>query len=113
MELRLNIYKKQNEVEKTYSANTYDLMFGTMEDFIEIIDLDKLSSNKNEDFVSAIARLVTEGMGQLKPLFLDVFEGLTEEELRRTKVNELVTIVFNIIKYSVAQINSTGARKNV
>ena len=112
MELKLNIYKKQNEIEKTYSANTYDLLFGTMEDFIQIIDLEKLSSSKNEDFVSAIARLVAEGMGQLKPLFMDIFEGLTEEELRRTKVNELVTIVFNVIKYSITQINTTGGRKN-
>ena len=33
MELKLNIYNKKN-IEKTYSTDTYDLMFGTVEDFI-------------------------------------------------------------------------------
>ena len=39
MELKLNIYNKK-EIVKTYTAETYDLMFGTVEDLIDLINLD-------------------------------------------------------------------------
>ena len=32
MDLKLNIYDKK-EITKTYTAETYDLMFGTVEDY--------------------------------------------------------------------------------
>ena len=111
MELKLNIYKGK-EVEKTYSADTYDLMFGTMEDFIEIIDLDKLASESREEFTIAGAKLITSGISQLKPLLMDVFEGLTEEELRRARVKDLTAVILEILKYSIMQIQGAGKGKN-
>ena len=111
MELKLNIYKGK-EVVKTYSADTYDLTFGTMEDFIEIIDLDKLTSGSQEEFTTAGAKLITGGIKQLKPLLLDVFPGLTEEELRDAKVKDLITIILEILKYSIMQIQGASKGKN-
>lgn len=112
MELKLNIYKGK-DVEKTYSAETYDLTFGTMEDFIEIIDLDKLTSGTQEEFATAGAKLITGGISQLKPLLLDVFPGLTEEELRRARVKDLIRIILEILKYSIMQIQGATKGKNV
>ena len=46
MELRLNIYKVENGVktiEKTYTANDYEIMFGTIEDIIDALELDKIN----------------------------------------------------------------------
>ena len=40
MDLKLNIYEKR-KIVKTYTAETYDLMFGTVEDLLNIIDIDK------------------------------------------------------------------------
>lgn len=111
MKLELNVYKNK-EIEKTYTAETYDLMFGTVEDFIEAIDLDRLSDGNDSELISAAGSLVTKGLGQIKPLLLDVFDGLTEEELKRTKVKDLIGIVIEIIKYSIAEINGVGTRKN-
>ena len=39
--MKLNIYKGR-EVVKTYTADTYDLMFGTVEDIAEAIKLDDM-----------------------------------------------------------------------
>lgn len=84
--MTLNIYSSEhkNQVEKTYTADTYDLMFGTVEDIINIIDVDKLDDNM------AIAGMVIKGWNQLKPFIKDVFEGVTDEELKRVKVKELI-----------------------
>lgn len=112
MQLLLNIYKNKNEIEKSYTAETYDLMFGTMEDILNIIDIEKFDSGKQEDFVAAASKLIAGGLGQLKPLLLDVFDGLTEDELRKTRVKDLTKIVIEIVKYSILQIKGASTGKN-
>lgn len=100
MELKLNVYKGR-QVEKTYTADSYDIMFGTIEDIIGVIDLDALTNQKNDaDFVRAVGGVIVKGFDQLKPLLMDIFPDLTEEELRRTRVKELVPLVMDVIKYS-------------
>lgn len=111
MELKLNIYKGK-EVEKTYTANTYDLMFGTMEDFIGIIEPDKLFGNDKADMGEAATKLISGGLNQLKPLYLDIFPGLTEDELRRTRVTDLVVVGKSVLKYSLDEIKKTATGKN-
>ena len=46
--IKLNIYKAdvKNEIEKTYEVEGYDLMFGTVEDFIGVIDLEKMNDEE-------------------------------------------------------------------
>ena len=36
--MKLNTYKNQNEVEKTFEIEAYDLMYGTVEDLLNILD---------------------------------------------------------------------------
>lgn len=91
MEIKLNIYKGK-KIEKTYTATSYDLMYGTVEDFINIIDIDKI----NDEI--AVAGMIVKGFGQVKPLLMDVFEGLTEEELKNAKIKELVTVIIELGK---------------
>jgi len=94
--IRLNVYGKENkkEVEKTYEVEGYDLLMGTVEDFIKYVDIDKL----NDDV--EIIKMVIGCLSQIKPLLLDVFEGITEDELKRTKVKEVIACVVAIIKAS-------------
>ena len=88
--LTLNIYGKENGklvIEKTYSANTYTLMFGTMEDVVRLIDVEKLQSGdvNSPDFIGAVAQILVGSMGVVKPILFEVFDGLTEEEIRIAK----------------------------
>ena len=39
--MKLNIYENK-KVIKTYEADTYDLMYGTVTDLVKALDLDKL-----------------------------------------------------------------------
>ena len=90
--ITLNIYKKDNkkEVEKTYTAESYDIMFGTVEEIMRVIDLDKIGDN------AEVAKMVVKGFSQIKPLLHDVFPEITDEELQRTKVSDLVNTILQI-----------------
>ena len=84
--IELNIYKKgsKKEIEKTHRVEGYELMLGTVDDFMNIIDLEKLA-DKGE-----AAKMLTKCYRQLMPLLKDIFPEVTDEELKRVKVNELV-----------------------
>lgn len=105
MELKLNVYKGR-EVEKTYTTDTYDLMYGIVEDILGVLDLEKMTDNLE------VAKMVIKMMPQIRPFLKDVFEGLTDEELRRTKVKELIAVFVNIVRYSINEIAETGNSGN-
>ena len=79
--------KDKGKIEKTYKADGYDLLMGTVEDFMDIIDVDKL------DDKAEVAKMVLKCMDQIKPLIKDVFPELTDEEFKRVKVNDLVNTI--------------------
>lgn len=93
-DIKLNIYKSdnKNEVEKTYTADTYDLMLGTVEDIMAVVDFDKLDNNME------VGKMVLKAYPQLKPFLKDIFEGLTDEELKHIKVKELIPLFVEVFK---------------
>ena len=101
--MKLNIYDHK-EVIKTYEANEYELMFGTVEDMIEAAKLDKIESGTDAEIVMAATSLVTTSMDTVKDLLKDVFDGLTDDEIRNTRVSEIVNVVVDILMYAVSQI---------
>lgn len=111
MELKLNIYNKKR-VEKTYTAETYDLMFGTVEDLVDIINLDKLQTGSDAEIIKLVGDVVVHGLDIIKPLLKDIFEGLTDDELKYTKVKEIATVLVNVVKFSVGEIGKGANEKN-
>lgn len=110
--LTLNIYGKvkgKRKVVKTYTADSLDISFGIVEDMMEV--LDKVQSNSDENMIlSAIMK----NLKNVKPLLLDVFDGLTEEELKKADTKEVVQVIVNIIVLAIREISRlTGsATKN-
>lgn len=111
MDLKLNIYEKK-KVVKTYTAETYDLMFGTVEDLVDLIDLDQLKNGTDAEIIKLVGKVIINGMGIIKPLLKDIFEGLTDEELKNTKVSEISTALVEIVKFSISQITKGTNGKN-
>lgn len=111
MELKLNVYDKK-EIIKTYTAETYDIMFGTVEDLVEIIDLDSVQSGNDGEIIKLALKLVINGMDILKPLLKDIFDGLTDEELKRTKVSEVANVLVEVVKFTISQIMKGQNSKN-
>ena len=103
MQLVLNIYDPQTKlIAKQYTAETVDIMFGTVEDIIDIIDIEKLDDNMEW------VKVIGVSMKKLKPLLKEVFVGVTDEELKNTKIKELIPLFVNIFKYMLSEIKGLG-----
>lgn len=102
MELRLNVYKNENgvqKVEKTYTANDYEIMFGTVEDIIEALELDKITGKlSNDELTNIVFKALGSGIPQISLFLQDIFHGLTKEELKRTKVKEIKDVILGVVK---------------
>lgn len=108
--ISLNIYKKDDKktIEKTYTVDGYELMLGTVEEFVNIIDVDKLNDN------TAVAGMVLKGYGKIKPLIKDIFPEITDEELNRVKVTELVQVIIDTgmsVAENFAYLNSGNFKR--
>ena len=100
--MKINIYKNQREVEKTYEIDHYDIMYGTIQDILEVLD------DVNLEDSEATLKLITANRQKLEDLLLDIFgsEGLTKEELRRTKLKELMPLFIELFRYVTASFKS-------
>ena len=100
--MKLNIYKNQREVEKTYEVDNYDIMYGTIQDILEILD------NVNLDDQDALLKMISANRKKLDDLLLDIFatEGLTKEELRKTKLKELMPLFTELFRYVTESFKS-------
>lgn len=103
--MKLNIYKNQNKIEKTYEVDHYDIMYGTIEDALAIFDeIDDLNDNMQ------IFNVIQKNRTKLNDLLKDIFPELTDEELRRVKVKELVDVFMGLFSY--VQASFGNAEKN-
>lgn len=112
MELNLNVYKNAQEIEKTYTTDTFKLFFGTIEDFAQLLELDNLKDGSNSEIIKAVAGTVVRSTETVRELLKDVFVGITDAELRRTDINEIATIIVEIVKYTIATIGKNIKTKN-
>lgn len=106
--IQLNIYDQHDKtkVKKTLEVEGYDLMLGTVEDFMDIIDLDKIN-DRNE-----VAKMAVKGYRQLKPLIMDIFPELTNEDYKLIKVNDLVRLIVQIGTSIIESLDLLKSSKN-
>lgn len=101
--LKLNIYKKNSkEVEKTYETEETYIMYGIVEDIASIVN-DNLGESEENSIIS-IGKIVIKAMPIIKALMLDIFEGLTQEELRRVRTDELIGLIVDISLYTAGEL---------
>lgn len=108
MAISLNIYDPHDKtkVVKTHTVEGYDLMLGTIEDFMDIFDMDKLDDDKE------VAKMIIKSYKQIKPLIMDIFPELTSEELKNIKVAELILVVPQIGAAIMESLNIVKNSKN-
>lgn len=107
MTLTLPIYKGR-KVVKTYKADSLCVSFGTVEDIIGALHLDSVRTEKEIGFA------VLGALGQLKPLLRDIFDGLTDAEIRCTHIDDLVRLFGDLYQYAVSSLGAVtdGSAKN-
>ena len=116
MELKLVTYKTENGkkiVDKTFCVSEYDLSFGTIENFIKVIDIETLTRcQTDDDLFKWGGKAVMQGFDQIVPLILDIFKGLTAEQLKTAKTKDVAKVLIDVMKYTFSEIMSLGKEKN-
>lgn len=110
MEIKLKIYKRENGkrvVDKEYVEDTLFIRFGIVEDILEKIDFGNNGNSTDQAILKA--------MPFIKPILKDIFDGLTDEELKRCNTVDLIGVAKNIITYCVQLLYgiSSDDEKNV
>lgn len=92
--MKINIWKNQREIEKTYEVDAYDIMYGTVEDILGILDgIDEKSNNME------LLNAVSQNREKLNELLLDVFPEMTPDELKRVKMKELIPLLLELFTF--------------
>lgn len=107
MELKLNVYEN-GKVVKTYTANDFTLQTGICEDILNAVDIDKLTAGNDQQLGLEIIKIVAKSFSKFKPFLQDVFDGLTEEEYRKTAIKEVAGVIIQIVKYTISELYSVG-----
>lgn len=109
--MKLNIYEKK-QIVKTYEVDSYDLMFGVLEDVADAIKLDELKNGTDVEILKMAGNLVLHSMDTVKDLFKDIFEGITDEELKKCKISEMAVVLVDVVKFTLTQLNKGFGSKN-
>jgi len=110
MELKLNIYNGK-EIEKTYVSQDFMLMMGTCEDILKLVDVDKLTGDLNDETaMMEVLKIVIKAFGEFKPMMMQIFDGLTEDEYRRTSVAEVAKVVISVVKYTFSELFNVASK---
>lgn len=108
MELKLNIYNG-NEVIKTYTAETIDFSFGVIEDILDALDLENMKKGDKTE----LAGIIIKCSKQLKPFLRDMFPGVTDDELRNTRIQNLIEVFRCLYQYATNELTkAAGSEKN-
>lgn len=106
--MRINIYD-HNEVVKTYETQEYRVKFGVLEDLAKAINLDDMEELTEGAILRMVAKLMIEVPDLVKNLLFDIFEELTEEELRNTGVEDIAKVFIDVIIYTITVIEKSFA----
>lgn len=112
MQLKLNIYDDDDNIIKTYERESFKLRFGVVEDLINALNLEGLETENDIEFIKVAFNTVTKSFDTIKPLLKRIFKGITDEELKCTDVSEIVSVLMNVVKFSMGQINQGSKGKN-
>ena len=108
MELTLKIYEGK-EVIKTYTAETLDFSFGVVEDILDALDFEHMNSGNNLELAAVIVKCSK----QLKPFLMDIFDGVTADEIRNTRMQNLIEIFRGLYQYVTKELGAAaGDAKN-
>ena len=108
MNLILNIYDGQNVI-KTYKAETLDFSFGVVEDVLDALDFENMKTGSKAELAGVIIKCSK----QLKPFLRDLFPGVTDEELRNTRIQNLIEVFRGLYTYATEELGkAAGSAKN-
>ena len=109
--MKINVYEKR-KIVKTYEVDAYDLPFGILEDVADTIDIDSLKTGSDVEIITLVGKMIIKNKNIIKELLKDIFDGITDEELRKTTVTEMARVIVDIVTYTIGQLSLGNNSKN-
>lgn len=105
MELKLPIYEGA-QIVKTYTTDTINFSFGVVEDVLNALNFDEMKTGDNKE----LAIMILKCSKQLKPFLMDLFEGVTADEVRKTKIQDLIIVFKGLYEYATGEIMNASSK---
>lgn len=105
MELKLHIYEGR-KITKTYTTESVDLSFGVIEDVLDALDFESMKTGDNKE----MAKMILKCKDQIKPFLMDIFDGLTADEVRYTRTQNLIDVFRGLYNYAVGELGAVGSK---
>lgn len=97
----LNVYdKKGKTVVKTCKASTCDIMFGTINKLMKLLQIDNLSNNVE------LIKIIYDAWEELQGILSEIFPNIVGDDWDGVKIKELLPIVISIAKFTIADLMS-------
>lgn len=109
--MRLPIYKKENgkrTIEKVYETDEAFIGFGVVDDILGKIDIENSGDMTDKELI----KLIISSKKDINKILKDIFEGLTDSEIKNTNIFDLVALIKDLIKYAVNLIYGLSDEKN-
>lgn len=106
----LNVYEKR-QIVRTYEADSYDLPFGVIEDVADVIKLDSIKTGSDVELIKVALDVVLRCTDSVKNLMKDIFDGITDEDLKKTKVTEMAQVLIEVVKYTGEELGKGIGKK--
>ncbi len=115
MELKLETYKTENGkdvIDKTFIRDDFKLKYGTVEDFVNIIDFEQIKTGSDAEITLLAMKAVANGADVINNLLKKVFIDITDEDLRNTNVETIVKVLVDLVKFTILEVMSGATGKN-
>lgn len=109
--MKLNIYNKK-EIVKTYEVETSDLLFSTVEDISQAFDIHPNMKITNKKLVELATEFIGTRTDEAKIMMRDIFDGLTEDELRHAKMTEFIIVITEVLAFALGALGKGNNEKN-
>lgn len=101
MNLKLNVYDSTGKnVVRTCSAETYDLMFGTVNTLMKLLKIEELDNQVE------LLKIVMNAWDEITNVLSGVFPDMTSNDWNHVKVKELIPVIIDIAKYAISEAMS-------
>lgn len=103
----INVYDNNGNIVKTCEADKHiDIEFGTVRALMELLNIEDVP-----DTVT-LMRVIYNAWDQLINVLNQCFKDMIYEDWEHVKINELIPVLFEIIRYSFSEMMNIPQEKN-
>lgn len=104
--MKLVIRNQDGTIKKTFETENVRIKYGTIRDFVKIIDIDKMDDNM------AVFGMLTQAFEPFERLLKGIFPDLTDEDLEEVDVVDLVPCFMELFEYIMEKVQGLPKSKN-